>query len=124
MRRVTSTKTDERVEIKEEFEQGLYHSRSRIVQAEGGTNPDKEDIAAGDEHILMCVRKGGRWLTLPPAVPAHVLVVARKERDIRMLLGVTAVSVVRVFMLLLLLTASASVFNAVVLLLPFCCCCV
>ena len=52
-------KTDERVETKEEFETGLYLSRSRIVQAEGGTNPDNEDIDAADEHILFCIKKPG-----------------------------------------------------------------
>ena len=68
MRSVTSTKVDERVETKEEFETGLYLSRSRIIQAEGGTNPDKDDIVAGDEHIMWAIKKGGRWLTLPPGV--------------------------------------------------------
>ena len=62
LKKITTTKTDAREETHSDFSAGLYISRSRIYEKEGGFNPTSEDIDAGDKHILHCAKQGGRWL--------------------------------------------------------------
>ena len=50
-------KTDSREETNEDFKEGLYLSRSRIIDKEGGNNPTSEDIVAADKHILYASKK-------------------------------------------------------------------
>ena len=60
---VKIAKTDSREETQEDFTKGLYISRSRIIDKEGGHNPTIEDVEAADRHILHAIKKAGSWFT-------------------------------------------------------------
>ena len=59
---IKTVKTDSREETHEDFKEGLYLSRSRIIDKKGGNNPTAEDVTAADKHILHATKKAGTWL--------------------------------------------------------------